>query len=322
MTKNPPQGDALFRTPVPVSPPLKPFDVGDRMVFLGSCFAQHIGQHFADSCLRASVNPVGALYNPMSVAEVALARDAGEVVQGPQGWHSWLTGTQLAGSDAAAVRENVGAVLQQLHDNVMNCSHLIVTMGTNRYYELKATGGCVANCHKHPQREFVERTLDPAQIVQCMSRLLDEIRAVNPACTVTLTVSPYRYAKYGFHESQLSKASLLLAVDELQRSYADMVQYFPAYEIVMDELRDYRFYEADMLHVSSVAVDYIWRRLHEWMTPALQEYLQRYAPLQAARSHIPVNPDSEEARAFRERTRRRLEQLQEDYPQLPITHNL
>ncbi len=316
--KNPLSNGASFRTPVEISAPLKPFDVADRVVSLGSCFAQYIGQHFLDSCLNVQVNPVGTLYNPMSIADVVLACDAGDVVQGPQGWHSWLTGTQFTYPTAQEVRENVPDVLQQLHDNVMNCNHLVITLGTNHYYEYKATGMCVANCHKHPQREFCEHTLQPQQIVHCMSRLLDAIKAGNPACTVTFTVSPYRYAKYGYHESQLSKAALLLAVDELQRSYTKMVQYFPAYEIVMDELRDYRFYEADMLHVSPVAIDYIWQQLHQWMTPALQEYLQRFAPLQAACNHIPVNPDSNDFRVFQERTRQQLQQLQADYPQLQI----
>ncbi len=320
--KTPQLSGALFRTPVAIPAPLKPFDVGDRFVFLGSCFAQYMGQHFVDSCLHATLNPVGTLYNPMSVADVVLARDAGEVALGPQGWHSWLTGTQFTGKDAGEVQERVDGVLHQLREDVAHCNHLVLTLGTNCYYELKTTRERVVNCHKHPQREFSEHTFCPQQIVQCLSRLLDEIRAVNPACIVTFTVSPYRYAKYGFHESQLSKAALLLAVDEMQQKYSDMVQYFPAYEIVMDELRDYRFYEADMLHVSPVAVDYIWQQLHQWMTPALQEYLQRYAPLRAARSHIPVNPDSKEWRAFQERTQQQLRQLQADYPQLLIIKNL
>ncbi len=317
--KNPLLNGALFRTPVEIPAPLKSFDVADRVVFLGSCFAQHIGKYFLDSCLNTVVNPLGTLYNPFSVADVVLACDVGDVVQGPQGWHSWLTGTQLTCPTAEEAQEKAGNALCQLHDNVMSCSHLIITLGTNRYYELKSTGRSVVNCHKHPQREFRERILQPQQIVQCMSRLLDEIKIANPACTVTFTVSPYRYAKYGYHESQLSKAALLLAVDELQRSYADMVQYFPAYEIVMDELRDYRFYEADMLHVSPVAINYIWQQLHQWMTSALQNYLQRYAPLRAACNHSPVNPDSEEYRTFQERTHRHLQQLQADYPQLQIT---
>ncbi len=318
LKKSPPSGNTIFRTPVDVPTPLKPFDVADKVVFLGSCFAQHMGQHFVDSCLNVVLNPVGTLYNPMAIADVVLAGDAGIVVQGPQGWHSWLTGTQHTCLTAYDAQEKATDVLRQLHESVMQCNHLVITLGTNHYYECKATGERVVNCHKHPQREFDERTLSSQQIVQCMGRLLDDIKVSNPTCTVTFTVSPYRYAKYGFHESQLSKATLLLAVDELQRSYSDMVQYFPAYEIVMDELRDYRFYEADMLHVSPVAVDYIWQQLHQWMTPALQDYLQRYAPLRAACNHIPVNPDSEEYRTFQERTHRQLQQLQADYPQLQI----
>lgn len=311
--------ESLFRTFVDIPRPLTHFDVSHKVVFLGSCFAQHVGQRFADSCLRVSVNPIGPLYNPMSIAQVLRAQDCGPVTCGPLGWHSWLSGTALTcptESEAVVMGNNA---LWNLQEAVKHCDHLVITLGTNHYYRLKRTGQQVVNCHKHPSHEFTEELASVDQIVTALYSVIEWLRPYNNNYTLTLTVSPYRYAKYGFHESQLSKATLLLAVDQLQHSADVNIQYFPAYEIIVDELRDYRFYEADMLHPTDIAVDYVWQRMQEsWMTPALRRYLTRYAPLHAAKQHVPFAPNSAANKAFQAKIQEQLKTLQADYPMLPL----
>ncbi len=309
-------------TPVDVGEPLRPWDVADRFVFLGSCFARHMGSRLADARLSCSVNPLGPLYSPASLtASLTGPGMLSEIdcAQGPLGWHTWLTDTALSRGTIAEALQSAKEATQSLAQSLTQCTQLVLTLGTNRFYRLKADGRVVVNCHKHPACEFSEEQQTVEQIGTQMGDALRPLLEQNPQLIVTLTVSPYRYAKYGFHESQLSKATLLLACDQLQRQFPHRVQYFPAYEIVLDELRDYRFFDADMLHPSSLAAQFICERLSTWMTPDLLRYLQRWKPIGRALAHRPTDPQSASYHAFREQTHRQMEQLQQDYPMLNIT---
>ncbi len=308
-------------TPVDIPEPLRPWDVADRFVFLGSCFAHHMGSRLGDAHLTCTVNPLGALYSPASLC-ASLSGDIpltkASCVSGPQGWHSWSTDTTFSRDSADEALKAARQATKALNDSVETCTQLVLTLGTSHCYRLAADGRIVANCHKHPAREFCEEAQSVEQIVVQMESAVKELLKRNGQLVVTLTVSPYRYAKYGLHESQLSKATLLLACEELRHRFPNRVQYFPAYEIVLDELRDYRFYDADMLHPSPVATDYIFEKLFRWMSPALQQYLHRWKPIAQALRHRPIHPASADHRAFVEQTRRKVEQLQRDYPMLTI----
>jgi len=307
-----------MRTPVDVPPSLRKLAVTDNVVFLGSCFAEHMGRGFAQARLRATVNPLGAVYSPAALARVLEAGDAGSLAEGPQGWHSWLTDTSLTAATETVCREKAEEARKALCQRLREADFLFLTLGTSRYYRLRETGETVVNCHKHPQREFEETDQSAEEIAGELERALGRWRSENPRLTVTLTVSPYRYAKYGFHESQLSKARLLLACDQLQRRNSDWIQYFPAYEIVQDELRDYRYYADDMLHVSAAATAYIWHRLMEWMDEGLLDYLDRWQRVERTVAHRPRQEDSPQWRLLCERAQQELEQLQRDYPMLQI----
>lgn len=186
----------------------------------------------------------------------------------------------------------------------------LITLGTNHVYRLKETGEIVDNCQKRPAALFQEEQLTVAECADYLRRAIDLLRSRRPDVHIVLTVSPIRYRKYGYHESQLSKATLLLAVDQVCQSVA----YFPAYEIVLDELRDYRFYADDMLHPSSQAVDYIWERLVDtYFSPRAKEFLREWAPLKAALAHRPFNPDSDEYRQFLAETRAKVDALLSRY---------
>lgn len=192
------------------------------------------------------------------------------------------------------------------------------TLGTNHIYRLKETGEIVDNCQKRPQSLFTEEELTVDECANYLQKAIDILRAANPDIHVVLTVSPIRYRKYGYHGSQLSKSTLLLAVDKVIEMFNVScllfnVTYFPAYEIINDELRDYRFYAEDMLHPSSQAVEYIWQRLSEvYLSDAAKLFLQEWQPLKAALNHKPFNPESQEYRIFMDKTMLKIAELQKN----------
>lgn len=247
----------IFRTEVPIPKPGFSIRPNERMLFVGSCFADNIGRRFADNHFPVTVNPFGVMYNPASVLHTVERLDA-EYVPGVA----------------------------------------FLTLGTNHVYILKETGEIVDNCRKRPQRLFVERELTIDECAEYLERAVGILLGRNPDIHIVLTVSPIRYAKYGYHESQLSKSVLLLAADRLVREY-DCVTYFPAYEIVNDELRDYRFYNSDMLHPSDQAVEYIWERLSSvYFCDDTRRFVEEWRPIREALGHRPFNPDSQEYKSF------------------------
>lgn len=193
----------------------------------------------------------------------------------------------------------------------------VLTLGTNHVYILKETGEIVDNCRKRPQRLFREELLTVDVCLDYLSRAVETLLSRNPDVRVVVTVSPIRYAKYGFHGSALSKAVLLLAADRLVSDYPDVVEYFPAYEIVNDELRDYRFYAEDMLHPSQQAVAYIWERFAEaFFSEDTWRFLEEWRPIKEALAHRPFRPDSDEYKEFLAATMRKAELLARKYPDM------
>lgn len=257
-----------FRTKVDI--PRATFSIApcERMLFVGSCFADNMGRKFAEDKFRAVVNPFGVMYNPASIMHT-VERYEGEA-------------PRVA----------------------------VLTLGTNHIYILRETGEIVDNCNKRPQRLFEERSLTADE---CAGYLMRAVRHLQSRCAevkVIVTVSPIRYAKYGYHGSMLSKATLLLAADMLEKQMPDVVTYFPAYEIVNDELRDYRFYRPDMLHPTDQTVDYIRERFDEtFFSDETRRFLSEWQPIKAALNHRPFNPESEEHKAFMRQTQEKLHAL-------------
>lgn len=272
-----------FRTPVLI--PQAPFGIDpmERMLFVGSCFADNIGRRFQDEKFRATVNPYGVMYNPASIQHTV---------------ERWLAETD---------DENLPRTV-------------VFTLGTNHVYILNSTGEIVDNCQKRPQRLFTERELSVDECADYLSNAIEALRQRLSEVRIVITVSPIRYAKYGFHGSMLSKSTLMLAADRVVNRYAQTdshqcrVVYFPAYEIVCDELRDYRFYKEDMIHPSSQTVEYIWQRFAEtFFTKLTHTFLDEWQPIKRALAHRPFNPESEEYRKFLSEARQREQQLMEKY---------
>lgn len=249
----------------------------ERMLFVGSCFADNIGKRFVDEGFPAVVNPYGVMYNPVSILHTVTSF-AEEVTEGK--------------SKAP--------------------STVFFTLGTNHVYVEKSTGLIVDNCRKRPQKLFQERLLSIDECFDALDKAVAKLRDLNADVNIVVTVSPIRYRKYGYHESQLSKATLLLAADRLLKERG--VYYFPAYEIVNDELRDYRFYAEDMLHPSEQAVSYIWERFTEncFSEDALQ-YLADWKPIKEALGHRPFHPESDEYKVFVSKTNEKIEKFNKKY---------
>lgn len=196
----------------------------------------------------------------------------------------------------------------------------VLTLGTNHVYRLRETGEIVDNCRKRPQHLFREEELSVEVCASFLSQTVDLLKHRNPAIRIILTVSPIRYRKYGYPGSQLSKSTLLLAAAQTTARYED-VSYFPAYEIMNDELRDYRFYAPDMIHPSEQAVDYIWERVGEtYFGEAVRAFLRQWEPIREALAHRPFHPESPEYQSFMAQTRERFARLKAQYPEMPMDH--
>ena len=281
-----------FRTPVNIT--LAPFAIEprERMLFVGSCFADNIGRRFVDDKFRATVNPYGVMYNPASIMHTV------------KRWTGELVAAQSEASDSGS------DVRQATYEAPQTA---VFTLGTNHVYILNETGEIVDNCRKRPQRLFTERELSVDECADYLRDAVTMLRQINPLVRIIITVSPIRYAKYGFHGSQLSKATLLLAADKLTKEM-DNVVYFPAYEIVNDELRDYRFYREDMLHPTDQAVEYIWQRFGEtFFSKQTRKFLEEWHPIKAALAHRPFNPEAEEYKKFLEKAKEGERELMEKY---------
>lgn len=298
-----------LQTTIEITAPSQLISLRNRIAFIGSCFAQHIGERMRQSGLPALVNPFGVLYNPLSILQVLTQNPMYEPLyfeDEDHRWHCWLTDSSKNASTLEACKAGLLSARGRLFE--WNPDVVIITLGTNRYYERE--GMVVGNCHKRPQGEFQEKDLS----VEQMTTILESICQLFPKAQVVLTVSPYRYAKYGFHQSRLAKASLLLAVEALQQKRPEQVSYFPAYEIQLDELRDYRFYAQDMLHPSEQAIEYIWERfVDRFFDAETHRYLSDYEPIRKAFLHRPEDPNSPATLRFHEQTQQRLSELLTKY---------
>ena len=266
-----------FRTIVNIPRPTFELEPCERILFVGSCFADNIGKRFEEEKFRAMVNPFGVMYNPVSVLHT----------------------------------------VKKMANHTFDTA--VFTLGTNHVYVERATGEIVDNCQKRPQREFEERELTVEECAAALREAITLLRQANPKVNIIITVSPIRYAKYGYHGSQLSKAVLLLAADKVIKEEGERVYYFPAYEIVNDELRDYRFYKADMLHPNEQAVEYIWEQLVATCFSAeAKQFLEEWRPIKEALAHRPFHPEAAAYQDFIKKTKEKAKMLELKYPNIEL----
>ena len=303
-------------TKVNIKPSEKKIGYQDRILLLGSCFADNIGRKFEERYFQTTVNPMGTLYNPASIADaMMLACNASsvapsQIVEWNGMWHSMMHHGSFSHVNKTELISRCEKTIDVLSNSLKTANVIIVTFGTAWVYEYK--GKVVANCHKIPAKEFVRRRLTMEEIVQTWQPIIEKMSDKH----WIFTVSPIRHIKDGLHENQISKAILLQAVDCLVSNNA-AVSYFPSYEIMLDELRDYRFYAEDMVHPSEVAVNYIWQRFVEtYMHSDVCNEMRVLHQLWRDRNHRFLHPDSQEAQAFVSHLQDKIRQLRKKYPWL------
>ena len=305
-----------LQTQIPLLPEAPQIEYASKIVLMGSCFTENMGGKLDYFQFQNVQNPFGVIFNPVSLG-LLIERAVQEIpfsekdLFEQQGlWQSFEAHSSLAGSIAEEVLENLNAQRVALKKGLVEATHIILTLGTSWVYRFKKTGAIVANCHKVPQQEFTKELLSVADIQSSLEALFSEIKKVNPSATLIFTVSPVRHLKDGFVENTQSKAHLITAIHGLQG-----IKYFPAYELMMDELRDYRFYGEDMLHPNAIAIEYIWEKFREvWIDPASEKLQKEIDSLQKGLRHQPFQPDSEAHQKFQKSLQEKIETLREVLP--------
>ena len=298
---------------------IPPFDFKishqNKIMMTGSCFAENMSEKMLSAGFRVYTNPFGILYNPASISKnIQTIIDGKEYIVSDlfeyQGlYHSFDHHGKFSDISPENCIDTINKNIEYAGEYLKTASILIVTFGTSFVYRLKATGAVVSNCHKLPEKTFDRRRLSVNEIIEDWNRLINLLKRYNPELKILFTVSPIRHWKDGAHENQLSKSVLLLAIDELVKQYSHCY-YFPSYEIMMDELRDYRFYADDMLHPSDLAVKYIWEKFSAvFFESKTLELINEWTKIKQALEHKPFNPDSEQYREFMSKTQENIEKF-------------
>ncbi|MDR2652431.1 MAG: GSCFA domain-containing protein [Prevotellaceae bacterium] len=299
-----------------------------KILMLGSCFANNIGERLRDVKFDICINPFGVIYNPFSIANSVelLITNAkiteNDLLQHNGLYYNFCYHTSFSSADKQSALSKMNSANQQGSEFLKNAQNIIITFGSAIAYKHKKHNKIVANCHKIPSCEFEKINLNVDEIVKVINASIQNIRAINNSASFIFTVSPVRHLSDGAHENQLSKSRLLIAVDEICKGNRQC-QYFPAYEIMMDELRDYRFYADDMLHPSNLAVDYIWQKFSNIaICDESLKIIEEIRKITDAKSHKAFNPDSAEHRKFIKTYFEKTKQLQVKYPFLNLTEEL
>ena len=303
-------------------PALRPsIGYAHRLMLMGSCFAAHIGARLQEARFRCDANPYGVLYNPLSISVALREMLAGKVyAEGDlylhQGlWHSPMHHGDFSAATPAEALRRINSRLRHASAALPALDFLLLTWGTAWVYEDRTTGLVAGNCHKHPETCFLRRRLAVDEIADDAAALFDALWRQNASLQVVLTVSPIRHVRDGLHDNQLSKAALLLAADRLCAAFPGRVFYFPAYELLLDELRDYRFYADDLVHPSPLAVRYVWERFAEWcLSPEARRVMAEVEDVRKALAHRPLHPESEAYKRFLEQIVLKMERLNGKYP--------
>ena len=289
---------------------------------LGSCFSDNIGSKLRTAMMLVDVNPFGTLYNPLSIA-AAVERIvenrpiAGmDLFQQSGVWNCFDFHSRYSMADKEATLQRMNKRIAAAHEHLQSSQVLVVTLGTAIVYKLRATGQVVANCHKVPQHQFERTMVHVGDITAALSQMLKRLKSFNPSLRVIFTVSPIRHIADGLDTNSLSKATLRVAVNEMMREF-DNVSYFPAFEIMTDDLRDYRFYAADMVHPSEVAIEYIWQMFQAtYFDDRSTQAIARCERVSKRMSHRPMSQNAEVVQRFYADTRLVLQNLLKEYPYL------
>ncbi len=303
-----------FRTELLLKPTLAPINLKSKMLTLGSCFSNSIGDQFYKNKFSCLTNPFGSVYNPLSIHKLLLMalenkepeKDTYIINEGL--WKNHDFHSNFSAQSKLEVEEKIKATLQTTHHFLKTTEYIIITYGTAFVYEKLDTHTLVANCHKQPSKNFTNRLLSLDEITNSFQQVYHAIKAINPAIKFIITASPVRHTKDTLELNSVSKSILRVASDQLKEQFG--VDYFPAYEIMMDDLRDYRFYEADMIHPNSQAIDYIWQKFSDqYFSKSTKDFIAQWKEIKAAMHHKAFNHTGESHQKFLHQTLSKLAAL-------------
>lgn len=293
---------------------------GSKLVLLGSCFSENIGEKFQYYQFQTLQNPFGILFHPFAierllkntVEEKKYTKD--DIFLHQERWHCFDAHSKMSAANPDEMLLELNASLSKTRDFLQSATHLIITLGTSFVYQFTETGNYVANCHKLPQRNFEKELSTSAEIQQSIQEIIAYARQINSEINIIFTISPVRHAKEGLVENQRSKANLIAGLHDAIAS-EKRVSYFPSYEIQLDELRDYRFYAGDLVHSNKTAIQYIWEKfLQCWLDPKSVNVMEKVETVQRGLQHKAFAPESAAHQQFLKQLQQKIEQLQEEFP--------
>ena len=312
-----------FRTIVEIPMSDIRIDHSTRMMLFGSCFSENIGRKLMQSKFQVDMNPFGILYNPFSVSAAmrrllsATPFSEADLVFNNGIYHSLMHHGHFSAPDKDSCLRNISERFESAAGNIRQTDLFFITFGSAYVYKWKESGEIAGNCHKFPSRLFHRFRLSVEETTEEWKQLITTLTIFQPDIKLLFTVSPVRHWKEGAHENQVSKSVLHLAIDNLQHLFPENVRYFPAYEVMIDELRDYRFYDEDMMHPSSFAVDYIWQLFGNTFFPAdTRKINEEWEQIRKAMEHRPLYSGTEAHDAFVKNTLRKLEDFARRYPEI------
>jgi hypothetical protein len=310
-----------FTTKIPIAKSGSPIGYDSGVLSLGSCFAENIGAKFSYFKFQNAVNPFGIIFNPVSIEKLvdkAVHKQnftEQDIFFHNDSWHCYDVHSQLSHPGKEDFLKNLNDLIESAHSQITKSTHIIITYGTSWVYRNKASGNIVANCHKVPQSRFDKEILSVETIEKSIQNTIGLVQRLNADCKFIFTISPVRHIKDGFLENAVSKSHLLSAIYKTITNKHAAVNYFPAYEIMMDELRDYRFYAEDMLHPSQTAIDYIWERFFEnYISEACFTTMEEISSIRKALAHKPFNPGSDSHQKFLANLQGKIDTLQQQFP--------
>ena len=309
-----------FRTPIPIPKSNCPIDYNSKIMSLGSCFAVNMAAKLDYFKFQNSSNPFGILFHPLAIEKLIDFAVSGkqftenDVFFYNDRWHCFDVHSDLSNSSKEDLLASLNALIKSTNQHITESTHIVITYGTSWIYRNIESDFIVANCHKVPQKQFKKELLSVEEIQECIGNTVRLIQSVNPICSIIFTVSPVRHIKDGFVQNQWSKANIISALHKTFDFRRSTVSYFPSYEIMMDELRDYRFYAEDMLHPNQVAIDYIWKRFKETtISETAFGTMDEVLTVQKSLSHKPFNPKSESHLKFESKVREKITKLESEY---------
>ena len=306
-----------FRTKIKSYNQQYSIDYKSKTLLIGSCFSDNIGDKFTYHKLDTLINPYGILFNPIAIENcISQCIDQrlfslGDHVYHDERWHSFYHHSKYSGTDSKTVVTNINKQIEIANNYIKGASHIIITIGTAYVYSHRKTDITVSNCHKIPQKEFTKKLLSVEDIYKSLNKTIAKIRTVNTDCDIIFTLSPIRHIKDGVVENSLGKANIRAAISQVLIN--SNTHYFPSYEIMMDDLRDYRFYEADMLHPNKVAIDYIWQEfVSNAMTSQTVSYMKKVDKIMKSLSHRSFNQNSESHIKFLDKLKTDIEVMERE----------